>query len=86
MTEKEEFNAIKDACLSSGGNLLLQDIDTNLKSTDTIKVMPLVDNGVVICTQSEQMLKQQGYVAALEWVKGIMEHYKNTEYKEYVQD
>jgi hypothetical protein len=84
MTEEDEFKLLKEACLSEGGKLLLQDIITSKEATDTIKVAPLVDNGVVVCSQTDQMLKQQGYVAALEWVIGIMQHYRDNQYEESV--
>ena len=82
MTEKEEYNAIRDSVLSEGIKLFLEDIKKNANASDTIKVMPLVDNGVVLCSQTDMMLKQLGYVEALNWVTGLIEHYQNNEYME----
>lgn len=82
MTEKEEFELIQEACLSDGVKLLVEDIKKAKEASDTIKVVPLIENGVLICSQTDQMLKQQGQVAALEWVLGIIEHYQTGEYQE----
>ena len=84
MTEQEQFEKIKDACLSEGGKLLIQDLEANRNASDTINVPPLIDpqTGVMLSSQTDQMLKQQGYVAALNWVIGIMEHYQTQQFED----
>ena len=83
MEEKKIFEEIKDACLSKGMELLLNDIKEHKKASDTIKVAPLLhNNGNVLSSQTDQMLKQLGYVAALEWMIGIIEWYQSNEYQE----
>ena len=86
MTEQEEFELIQEACLSDGVKLLVQDIKKAKEASDTIKVMPLIENGQVLCSQTDQMLKRQGEVSALEWVLGIIEHYQTGEYVDELQD
>lgn len=83
MTEEQEFEAVKDMMLTEGAKILLEDIRRNLKASDTIKVTPMIDTktGSVLVSQTDQMLKQQGYVAALEWVVGIMQHYRDNHYQ-----
>jgi hypothetical protein len=81
MTEQEAFEAIKEACLSKGGKLLLEDITAAKEASDTIKVMPLVENGVVLVSQTDMMLKQQGWVSGVEFVIGLMQHYINEQYE-----
>jgi len=83
MTEKEEYNAIRDSVLTKGVELLLEDIKKNLAASDTIKVMPLTDpqTGVLLCSQSDMMLKRLGYIEALDWITGLIEHYQNNEYE-----
>ena len=80
MTEQEEFELIQEACLSDGVKLLVQDIKKAKEASDTIKVMPLIENGQVLCSQTDQMLKRQGEVSALEWVLGLIEHYQENKY------
>jgi len=83
MEEKEKFEKIKDACLTKGMELLLNDIKENRKWSDTIKVAPLLhESGNVLSSQTDQMLKQLGYVAALEWIIGTIEWYQSNEYQE----
>ena len=82
MTEKEEFELIQEACLSDGVKLLVQDIKRAKEASDTIKVTPLIENGQVLCSQTDQMLKRQGEVSALEWVLGVIQHYQESEYVE----
>jgi sulfur transfer protein SufE len=77
MTEKDEFNAIKDACLSKGGALLLEQVQEHKTASDTISVYPAT---------SEAMFTRLGYVQALEWISGLMQQYKDTEYQGDIQD
>ena len=83
MTEKEEYNAVRDSVLTKGIELLLGDIKKNASASDTIKVQPLTDpqTGVLLCSQSDMMLKRLGYVEALDWITGLIEHYQNNEYE-----
>lgn len=83
LDEKKQYEEIRETCISTGGNLLLSDIKAHKEASDTIKIFPLQDQktGAILVTQTEQMLKQQGYVAALEWIIGIVEHYQNNEYQ-----
>ena len=81
MTEKEEYNAIRDSVQTKGIEILLEDIKKNLEASDTIKVMPLMHEGVVICSQTDQMIKRLGYVEALDWITGLIEYYQNNEYE-----
>jgi hypothetical protein len=82
MDDKAKFELLKDLSLSDGGKLLLDDIRINKDTSDTIFVLPLIDNGMVISPIADEMLKRQGYVQALNWMMGILEHYQTAEYEE----
>lgn len=82
MDEKAKFELLKDLALSDGGKLLLDDIRINKDTSDTIFVMPLIDSGMVISPIADEMLKRQGYVQALNWMIGILQHYQTAEYEE----
>ena len=84
MDDKQKFEALHESCVSIGTKILVQDIEANKNASDTINVMPLLDQvtGAVLSSQTDQMLKQQGYVAGLNWVLGIIQHYQENEYQE----
>lgn len=67
MTEQEQFEKIKEACLSEGGKLLLEQILEHKEACDTIKVTPLT---------VEAMFNRHGYVEALEWLSGLIVQYQ----------
>lgn len=82
MDEKAKFELLKDLSLSEGGKLLLDDIRLNRDASDTIFVMPIIDNGTVVSPIADELLKRQGYVQCLNWVIGILEHYQTAQYEE----
>lgn len=84
MNDKKLFELVKDSCLSEGIKVFVQDIEKSRDASDTINVMPLIDQGTgnVLSSQTDQMLKQQGYVAGLNWVLGCIKHYQETNYEE----
>ena len=77
--EKKELEAIKDMCRSPGMSLFLGDLVKHKNSSDTTKVMPIFDQNmkIMLSSQSDELLKRLGYVSALEWVIGLIEHYKD---------
>ena len=88
MTEQEQFEAIKDTFLSIGGKIFLEDVIKNKEASDTVMVMPLIDQstGLMVSTQADEMLKRQGYVQALNWVIGSIGHYQTAQFEEDVND
>ena len=88
MNDKQKFEALHNDCLSEGIKILVQDIEVNKSTSDTINVMPLIDpkTGVILSSQTDQMLKQQGYIAGLNWVLGIIQYYQENEYQEPEED
>ena len=83
MNEKEEFEKIKEACLSEGIKILVEDIKENKKSSDTIMIMPLLDDrGNIISSSSDEMMKRLGYVQGLSWILGIIDYYQTSDYSE----
>ena len=85
MDKQREFEIIKDACQSDGGKLILDDIRVNKMASDTILVMPIIDpvTKSILSPANDEMLKRVGYVQALNWVIGIIEHYQTAEYEEF---
>ena len=77
MNEQEQFEKIKEACLSEGGKLLLQQIQEHCKAADTIKVYPVT---------SEEMLTRFGYVQGVEWLAGLITQYQEMEWQDELQD
>lgn len=87
MTEDERlFELQKDAAQHKGMQLILEDFKKNLNATDTLKQMPLLNNGVPVVSLTERMMLQSGYVQALEWVIGVVEHYRDNQYQPPVQE
>lgn len=97
MTEKEQFEVIKDTFLSIGGKIFLEDVIKNKEASDTVMVMPLIQEfndpvtgkpvgSTLVSSQSDEMLKRQGYVQALNWVIGSIGHYQTAQFGEDVND
>ena len=84
MDQKAEFELLKELCLSDGGRLLLEDVKKNKNASDTIMVMPIVDDVTkqVLSPATDEMFKRIGYVQALNWLIGVMEHYQTAQYEE----
>lgn len=78
MTPFEEAEEVQSILKTKGGEILMERLREHAKASDTLKVFPVVDNnGVVLVTQTEQMLKAQGYVSGVEAALGIIETYLN---------
>lgn len=82
MNEQKIFETIQESCLSDGIKILIKDIERNRDASDTLMIRPFIEDGVVISSQTDQMLKQQGYVQGLNWVLGLIQHYQENDYQE----
>lgn len=84
MDNKAKFELLKDLSLSDGGKLLLDDIVINRDASDTIFVMPIIDEktGSIVSPSQDELFKRMGYVQALNWMIGILEYYQTGEYEE----
>lgn len=82
--ERILIEKIQDACKSEGMKILLEDMRKHKIDSDTIKIMPIFDNTmkVMLSSQSDEMLKRIGYVSALEWAIGLIEHYQTWNFDE----
>ena len=87
-SEKDIIEKIKHALNEEGAKILIDDIKRHLQSADTAKVLPVVDNITknVLSSTTEELLKRQGYVSALEWVVGTMEYYQTFDFTEIEDD
>jgi len=72
MNKEKQFQVLKDLALSDAGKLLIQDIEANKSSTDTL----------LGHTNTNDMLISSGYVQGLDWVLGILKHYQTAVYED----
>lgn len=79
--EQEEFEKIQETLLSDGARLFLEDVIAHRDASDTINVMPIWDEQTknLMSSTTDEMLKRQGYVSALNWVIGIIKYYKEAD-------
>lgn len=86
--ERQIIENIKESLLTDGGKTLIEDIKKHRKAYDTAKVLPIIDETTksVLSTTTEELLKRQGYICALDWVIGIMEHYQNFDFSQVEDD
>jgi hypothetical protein len=84
MDEKRKFEVLKDMALSDGGKILIEDIKANKDSSDTIFVMPIIDerSNMIISPTQDELFKRMGYVSALNWLIGVLEYYQSGEYQD----
>ena len=86
--EKKIIESIKSALNEEGAKTLIEDIEAHKEASDTISVIPVVDTktGQVLSSTTDELLKRQGYVMALNWVLGIMRHYQTFDFTEESDD
>lgn len=86
--ERQIIENIKESLLTDGAKTLIEDIEKHRKAYDTAKVLPIIDATTksVLSTTTEELLKRQGYICALDWVLGIMEHYQNFDFSQAEDD
>lgn len=84
LIDRESFEKVKEACLHDGMKLFAEDLVKHIHASDTIMVRPLIDpdTKTVLSSASDEMLRRQGYVSALNWVAGIIAHYQNNQYED----